>query len=162
MRTSGTRFHFSSIAHDNSALESSEDIISTPFPLPSSVVSPYVPSNSTAADSITHLYATLEGSQVVSKFNLPASEADLVKIFLAVIRVDLPEPSSAAPSVDGQSKTRGADITIVMYVPLGKAAEVRNRNGELSGEVRELEVRAKGWFAQAVRDFKIVDYGLFA
>lgn len=156
------RYHFSSLAHDNSALSSEVDSVSSPFPLPSSSHSPYKPPPAVAKqgeddDSITHLYATLEGTQVVSKFNLSEEEADLVKIFLAVIRVDLHEPSPANPQI-----TRGADITVTINVPLGRATQIKAAQGILDANVKELEVKAKQWFQQAVQDFKIVDYGLFA
>lgn len=93
----------------------------------------------------------------MSKFNLPDSDSDLVKIFLAVIRVDLQEPSAADPSTQ-----RGADITLAVNVPLGKARDIDARQGQLDEDTKELELRAKQYFQQVVKDFTIVDYGLFA
>lgn len=150
------RFHFNSIAHDNTALASSVDNVSTPFPLPSTVDA----AASTLPPNLVRpsLYAALEGTQTVSKFNLPASQADLVKIFLAVIRVDLGEPSKADPT-----QKRGADITISINFPLGKASETDLSNVEaLDGKTKEALLQTKQWFQDAVANFKVVDYNLFA
>lgn len=151
------KFHFNSIAHDNTALESSVDSVSTPFPLPSSV-------DGSATSALPPklvqpvLYATLEGTQTVSKFNLPASEADLVKVFLAVIRVDLGEPSSADPS-----QRRGADITISINFPLGKASQADLKDVEtVDAATKDALVKAKQLFQDAVANFKVQDYDLFA
>ena len=90
----------------------------------------------------------------MSKFNLPESESDLVKIFLAVIRVDLQEPSGADPSVHS-----GAYITLAVNVPLGKARDIDARQGQLDEDTKELELRAKQYFQQAVKDFTLGDCG---
>lgn len=147
------RYHFKSIAHDNSALSTTIDTVSSPFPLPSSLPS----SASDSSPHGPHNYVALEGVQIASKFNLPESESDLVKLFLCLVRVDLGEPSASDPSVH-----RGADITICVNVPLGKARDIDGQAGSLPEEVRKLEVQAKDWFERAVRDFKVCDYGLFA
>lgn len=144
------RYHFNSIAHDNTALSSSIDNVSSPFPLPTTSTT----TTSTSSPS-PHLYTTLEGVQIVSKFNLAASQADSVKIFLALIRVDLKEPSAADPSI-----SRGADITICVNVPLGQAAEVEQ--GKVSEDAKKIQVEAKEWFQESVRSFSVRDYGLFA
>lgn len=136
------------------------DLVSSPFPLPSSIETPQ-----------HHLYATLEGTQTVSKFNKGEAEADLVKIFLAVIRVDLgpSEASSSDPASSTQQQQsgqrRGGDITICVNAPLGKASTIdKDELGQpkLSNETRKLLLQAQQAFRNAVHDFKIVDYGLFA
>lgn len=150
------RFHFNSIGHDNTAFSSSIDIISSPFPLPSTI-----------STSKQHLYATLEGTQTVSKFNKGEDEADLVKIFLAVIRVDLGPVSATAhdnASAAGSAR-RGGDITICVNVPLGKASKIdKDELGQpkLNDETRSLLLQAQEAFRNAVHDFTVVDYGLFA
>ncbi|GAA6060536.1 hypothetical protein JCM10212_006900 [Sporobolomyces blumeae] len=123
----GARFHFSSLAHDNSA--SSSDISSIRLPDPASTAAepPSVP---------TQGPAVLVGTQVVSKFNRPASEADTVLIQLALWRV---------PS-------KNADVTLCVNFP--------TTMGE-TGEARD-PLEATKVFEEAVRSFKIVDYGLFA
>ena len=149
-----SRYHFKSIAHDNAALSTTIDTVSSPFPLPSSL------SSSTSSRDIwqaPHNYITLEGVQIVSKFNLPESESDLVKIFLCLVRVDLNEPSKADPSFK-----RGADITICINVPLGKVKDIDRQAGSLPDSIKALEVQAKEHFEKAVRDFVISDYELFA
>ncbi|KAK9896024.1 Mog1p/PsbP-like protein [Cystobasidium minutum MCA 4210] len=152
------QFHFKSIAYDNTAFSTSIDTVSSPFPLPSSVGTPQ-----------QHLYATLEGTQTVSKFNKGEDEADLVKIFLAVIRVDLgPASSTTTSEIQQQSQDnarRGGDITICVNTPLGKASSIdRDELGQpkLSDSTRSLVIQAQEAFRNAVHDFKIVDYGLFA
>lgn len=156
------RFHFNSIAYDNTAFSSSIDTVSSPFPLPSSITTPQ-----------HHLYATLEGTQTVSKFNKGEEDADLVKIFLAVIRVDLGPASSSGGSEAQEAATatftsnarRGGDITICVNVPLGKADKIdKDELGQpqLSDSTRDLLLQAQEAFRNAVHDFKIVDYGLFA
>lgn len=142
------RFHFKSIAHDNSALSTTVDAVSSPLPLPSSVES---------STKGPHSHVTLEGVQIASKFNLPESESDLVKIFLCLVRVDLGEPSAADSSLK-----RGADITVCVNVPLGKARDIDSQAGGLPDEIKQLELEAKDWFERAVKAFKICDYDLFA
>lgn len=136
------------------------DTVSSPFPLASSVNT-----------SQPHLYATLEGTQTVSKFNKGEDDADLVKIFLAVIRVDLGPVASSTDSGNAQSaqnnssSRRGGDITICVNVPLGKANSLdKDELGQpkLGDETRNLLLQAQEAFRNAVRDFKILDYGLFA
>lgn len=149
-----SRFHFKSIAYDNTAFSTSIDTVSSPFPLSSSLETPQ-----------HHLYATLEGTQTVSKFNKGEDEADLVKIFLAVIRIDLgPSSTPQAQSADAPTR-RGGDITICVNAPLGKASKIdRDELGQpkLSDGTRNLLMQAQQAFRNAVHDFKVVDYGLFA
>jgi hypothetical protein len=143
------RFHFNSIAYDNTAFSTSIDTVSSPFPLPS-----------TASSSEPRLYVTLEGTQTVSKFNKGEEDADLVKIFLAVVRVDL-----GPGHQDETSSRRGGDITLTVNVPLGKASTIdKDELGhpQANNETRNLLLQAKSAFENAIHDFTIVDYGLFA
>ncbi|BGP14069.1 hypothetical protein JCM10213_002364 [Rhodosporidiobolus nylandii] len=120
------RFHFSSLAHDNTALSFTVSAVS----LPSSTPSP-------APGQPTLLGPTvLSGTQLVSKFNRPASEADTVLIQLALWRI--PE--------------RDADVTLCVNSPV--------RMGE-TGEERSAD-EATRVFEEAVKAFKVEDFGLFA
>lgn len=78
----------------------------------------------------------LTGTQTVSKFNKPSEEADTVLIQFALWRI---------PS-------KNADVTLCVNYPV--------KMGE-SGEERDPE-DAKKVFEEAVRTFKIKDFGLFA
>jgi hypothetical protein len=49
---------------------------------------------------------------------------------------------------------------VTVNVPLGKAATVEA--GQVDQSTKELELKAKQWFQEAVGSFKIVTYGLFA
>ncbi|GAA6026798.1 hypothetical protein JCM8097_005870 [Rhodosporidiobolus ruineniae] len=121
------RFHFSSLAHDNTALSSTV----------TSVTLPSLPSISHSSSHPTLLGPTvLSGTQTVSKFNRPDSEADTVLILLALWRI--PEKDS--------------DVTLCVNFPV--------RMGE-TGEERE-DAEARRVFDEAVKGFKIEDYGLFA
>lgn len=102
----------------------------------------------------------------MSKFNLPQAEADLVKIFLCLVRVDLSASSTPVTATeqrtsDNEGRRRGADITLTVNVPLGRAATIAEK-GDVDDSVRALEVQAKQWFDRAVESFRVVDYGLFA
>lgn len=79
---------------------------------------------------------------------------------MAVIRVDLDE-GTPTPG----SSRRGGDIIITVNVPLGQASAIdKDELGapQLSSDIRQLELQAKQAFQDAIHDFKIVDYGLFA
>ncbi|GAA5901621.1 hypothetical protein JCM5296_003335 [Sporobolomyces johnsonii] len=120
------RFHFSALAHDNTALAS--DVSSLAVPSSASAPAPGEPQV---------LGPTLlSGTQLVSKFNRPASEADTVLIQLALWRI---------PS-------KNADVTLCVNYPI--------RMGE-TGEERSPD-EAKRVFEEAVRSFGIKDFGLFA
>ncbi|GJN88385.1 hypothetical protein Rhopal_001351-T1 [Rhodotorula paludigena] len=121
------RFHFSSLAHDNSALSSTVSSVSTPSaaPKPSGPGLPIVQGPT-----------VLTGTQTVSKFNRPASEADTVLIQLALWRIP----------------QRDADVTLCVNFPV--------RMGE-TGEERSAD-EARRVFEEAVRSFEIRDFGLFA
>ncbi|GAA5822053.1 hypothetical protein JCM3770_002263 [Rhodotorula araucariae] len=95
------RFHFSSLAHDNTALSSTVSSVSVP-------AAPH----SQGSHQPTVLGPTvLTGLQTVSKFNRPASEADTVLIQLALWRI--PE--------------RNADVTLCVNWPvrMGETGEER-------------------------------------
>lgn len=122
------RYHYSSLAHDNTALSSSIASISLPSPSPP-------PSTSTTLPPILGP-TTLIGTQVVSKFNKSAEEADTVLILLALWRL---------PSKD-------ADLVLTVNYPIKK----EGKGEEESGEV------ARAAFEEAVRTLRIQDFGLFA
>ncbi|GAA5829607.1 hypothetical protein JCM11251_000219 [Rhodosporidiobolus azoricus] len=131
------RFHFSSLAHDNSALSSTVTSVS----LPSSTSASQPPSSSSSSSSLQPTLVgptLLTGRQTVSKFNRPDSEADEVFIQLALWRV--PE--------------RDADVTLCVNWPVSKG------DGGDAGEGGEAE--AERVFEEAVRSFEVKDFGLFA
>ena len=66
------------------------------------------------------------------------------------------EPSPADPT-----KARGADITVVVNVPLGRSAEIAKNDGQVSSEAQDLQLQAKKWFEDILTTFKVVDHGLF-
>ncbi|KAG9112454.1 hypothetical protein FRC07_007896, partial [Ceratobasidium sp. 392] len=83
--------------------------------------------------------SVLQGTQLVPKFN--RTHPDTVKIFLAVYRVH----------------EKNIDVVLVFNIPV--EAEKEGSAVPLGGE------KYVGWanaFEEAVRTFKIVDYGLFA
>ncbi|GAA6001157.1 hypothetical protein JCM10207_007437 [Rhodosporidiobolus poonsookiae] len=125
------RFHFSSLAHDNSA--SSSTVTSTTLPPVPAAFSPT--HNSTSHPTLLGP-TLLTGTQTVSKFNRPESEADTVLIHLALWRI--PE--------------RDADVTLCVNFPV--------KMGE-TGEERD-PAEAKRVFVEAVKSFKVEDFGLFA
>ncbi|GAA6006533.1 hypothetical protein JCM11491_004997 [Sporobolomyces phaffii] len=120
------KFHFSSLAHDNTALSSDVTSISLAPSAP--------PADSTRPDVLGP--TVLTGTQTVSKFNRPAEEADTVLIQFALWRIP----------------TKNADVTLCVNYPI--------RMGE-TGEERDPE-EAKRVFENAVKSFKIKDFGLFA
>ena len=73
-----------------------------------------------------------------------------------MIRIDL----SGSHSIE-TSERRGADITIVVNVPLNKVEGV-STGPPTNGEGKQEEAEAKEMFRKAVEDYKIQDYGLFA
>jgi hypothetical protein len=123
-----SRFHFSSLAHDNTALSSSVTSISLPE-------TPSTP-HSSSSDPVVLGPTVLVGTQLVSKFNRPESEADTVLIQFALWRI---------PSKD-------ADVTLCVNCPV--------KMGETGEEKSDEE--AKRVFKEAVESFRIEDYGLFA
>lgn len=121
------RFHFSSLAHDNTALSSSVTSISLPTP----------PAGTPSSTDPAVLGPTvLVGTQLVSKFNKSEAEADTVLIQFALWRI---------PGKD-------ADVTLCVNCPV--------RMGETGEEKSDAEARRV--FEEAVKSFKIVDFGLFA
>ena len=118
------RFHYSSLAHDNTALSSTTTGINLPTPASASAASPVVGP------------ATLTGQQVISKFNKGPEDADTVLILLALWRI---------PS-------KQADLTLCVNFPLKKAGEEAEASGEYATRVFEeavssLKVEDLGLFA---------------
>ncbi|KAK4058892.1 hypothetical protein OIO90_000338 [Microbotryomycetes sp. JL221] len=144
---SAIKFHFDSLAHDNSALSSIVSNLST-----------NPPSNTTTHSSMRQLPTqvqgpvTLHGIQIVSKFNLPASEADKVELFVALWR--LPQ--------------KNTDLVLSVNLPVGKASDnaaittTNGVNGSDAHQQPEAVARAKELFETIVRTLDIKDYGLFA
>ncbi|GAA5908405.1 hypothetical protein JCM6882_007928 [Rhodosporidiobolus microsporus] len=126
------RFHFSSLAHDNSALSSTVSSVSLP-PTPASSAL-----HSSSFQPTLLGPTVLTGRQSVSKFNRPAEEADEVFIQLALWRV--PE--------------KDADVTLCVNWPVVKG------DGGDAGVGGEDE--AKRVFGEAVKSFEVKDFGLFA
>ena len=121
------RFHFDSLAHDNAALSSEV----SHYNIPSAAPHPQGPGLPTLLGP-----ATLEGTQTVSKFNKPDSEADTVLIQLALWRIP----------------DRDADVTLSVNWPVRSGA---------TGEERDA-TEARKVFDEAWRSFQINDFGLFA
>ncbi|KAK4053719.1 hypothetical protein OIV83_001375 [Microbotryomycetes sp. JL201] len=132
---SGIRFHFDSLAHDNSALSSSV----------TSVSSTTSDDQATAQTPILGP-ATLLGIQTVSKFNLPADQADKVQLCVALWRLP----------------TKNVDLVLCVNMPFGKANQNATSNGvDHDGGDREAR-HAQDVFEQIVRTLDIKDFGLFA
>ncbi|GAA5835593.1 hypothetical protein JCM9279_004590 [Rhodotorula babjevae] len=121
------RFLFSSLAHDNSALSSTVASVS---------VSSAAPRPSGPGQPVLLGPTILTGTQTVSKFNRPDSEADTVLIQQALWRIP----------------ARNADVTLCVNWPV--------RMGE-TGEERD-DAEARKVFDEAVRSFEVKDFGLFA
>lgn len=119
------RFHWKSLLQDVSALSSTINLIKP---------------STTSLSPLIEGPTILEGIQIVSKFNLPASQADQVKVYMALWRI--------------QSKL--ADLVLTINVPLGKVGE------EISQENRILEKQVGEIFRIAVESLEIKDLGLFA
>ncbi|TNY17873.1 hypothetical protein DMC30DRAFT_428852 [Rhodotorula diobovata] len=121
------RFHFSSLAHDNSALSSTVSSVSVPSaaPRPSGPGQPVLLGPT-----------VLRGQQTVSKFNKPESEADTVSIQLALWRVP----------------ARNADVTLCVNWPV-RVGETGEERGDDEAKrvfdeaVRSFEVKDFGLFA---------------
>ncbi|SCV66964.1 BQ2448_5610 [Microbotryum intermedium] len=123
----GIRYHFASLAYDNDA--QSDSIESTSLP------------SRTTSDPLLQGPITLKGTQTISKFNKPTSQADEVVIFLALWRIE--------------DKRSDLVLTVnwpkVVYDDEGKAKDQKDGVG-----------KAQKVFEDAVRDLKVVDWGLFA
>ncbi|WVO17118.1 hypothetical protein L204_104808 [Cryptococcus depauperatus] len=141
------KFHFGSLAHDNSSLEST--ILTNP---PSDLIS-FAP-QSTDHPS-TPIPVSLMGTQRIHKFSYnptggprPGHESDMpddVYIFLALWRVWLEDVSK-----EGKAKKK-ADV--VLSVNVNQSAK------DQSGE-RERD-RVGQWFTKTMESLQIIDYGLF-
>lgn len=121
--TSTRRFHFSSLAHDNSALSSKV----TRVDLPSAAPHPQGPGLPTLQGP-----AIISGLQTVSKFNKPASEADTVLIQLALWRIP----------------ARNADVTLSVNWPLRSG-----ETGEEHDDAEARRVFDAAWRSFQVHDF---------
>lgn len=75
--TLACRFHFASLAHDNTATSATVESLSLPSP----------PSTSTSTSPTLLGPATLSGLQTVAKFNLPPERADVVLVLMALWRI---------------------------------------------------------------------------
>ncbi|BGP54067.1 hypothetical protein JCM8202_003067 [Rhodotorula sphaerocarpa] len=117
------RFHFSSLAHDNSALSSKV----TKVDLPSAAPHPQGPGLPTLQGP-----AIISGLQTVSKFNKPASEADTVLIQLALWRIP----------------ARNADVTLSVNWPLRSG-----ETGEEHDDAEARRVFDAAWRSFQVHDF---------
>ncbi|KAK4703590.1 hypothetical protein P7C70_g2627, partial [Phenoliferia sp. Uapishka_3] len=95
------RFHFNSLAHDNTALSATISSISLPTNF----------NNSSNTSIPTFGPATLSGRQTVSKFNLPPERADVVLVLMALWRlpskntdlvlcVNFPVSEEGGPEID--------------------------------------------------------------
>ncbi|BGP46231.1 hypothetical protein JCM10450v2_002071 [Rhodotorula kratochvilovae] len=120
------RFHFSSLAHDNTALSSTVSSVTLP-----SAPRPRGPGEPTLLGP-----TVLTGLQTVSKFNRSASEADTVLIQQALWRI--PE--------------RNADVTLCVNWPIrmGETGEERaddEARRVFDAAVRSFEIKDFGLFA---------------
>jgi len=123
------KFHFDSLAHDNDALSST-------------VEETHPPSGAILASPPAQpACISLIGTQIVSKFNKPANQADQVKIFLAIWRVE------------------GKNIDVVMSI---NVPVVTGADGNQKGVGQEGVDWARVAWEQAKSTFKIEDFGLFA
>lgn len=127
------RYHYSCLAHDNEAFES--NISSTSLPTPTPPPAPPIIASTTSHQILGP--TTLSGTQLVSKFNKPRSEADIVSVQMALWRI---------PS-------KGTDLVLTVNYPLGKSGTARDSDGEKM---------AQEAFQRAVETLRIVDFGLFA
>jgi hypothetical protein len=142
--TTTTRFHFNSVAHDNASLSSK---ILTPSP---GRIAPAPQVAASAEGLVTPTPVTLVGTQVVHKFSHNASGAprpghegdapDEVWIGLALWRVEV--------TVGGHAKK--ADVVVTCNVH----ANAENGTDEVA--------KTQKWLEDAVKTFKIVNWGLFA
>ncbi|GAA96677.1 uncharacterized protein L969DRAFT_54663 [Mixia osmundae IAM 14324] len=126
------RHIFDSLAHDNDAFSSKVTDVTA---------------LSTSQDGLSR--ASLRGWQSVSKFNKSSDQADLVRIYLGLIRI---------PANLTRSKTQGAEMLVCVNAPAGKALELLQQNATaLQDESVPLAV-----FEQIMDSLHIVDYSLFA
>ncbi|KAG8853494.1 hypothetical protein FRB96_008096 [Tulasnella sp. 330] len=122
-------FHFESLAHDNDALSSTVEEAQKP----SGTVSASPPAQPACI--------SLVGTQIVSKFNKPAEQADQVKIFLAVWRVD----------------AKNIDVVMSINVPVVTGADENQKGVGQKG----VDWARVAW-EKAKTTLKIEDFELFA
>ncbi|GAA5903958.1 Ran GTPase-binding protein MOG1 [Sporobolomyces salmoneus] len=124
------KFHFSSLAHDNSALSS--DIFSIDLPTPTTTTTTSTSESRPEVQGPT----ILKGTQTVSKFNRPAEEADTVLIQFALWRIP----------------TKNADVTMCVNYPIKMGESGEERDPEEAKKVfenalRSFEIQDFGLFA---------------
>ncbi|KAG8992230.1 hypothetical protein FRB94_014652 [Tulasnella sp. JGI-2019a] len=123
------KFHFDSLAHDNDASSSTTE-------------ETYPPSGVIAASPPAQPACTaLVGTQLVAKFNKPPEQADHVKIFLAVWRVE------------------GKNIDVVMSI---NVPVITGADGNQKGVGQEGVDWARTAWERARATLTIEDFGLFA
>jgi len=113
----GARFHFSSLAHDNTALSSSITSIN----LPTTSTTP-----ASSCDPDVQGPTVLIGEQTVSKFNKPSEEADTVLIQFALWRIP----------------DKNADVTLCVNYPIRMGESGEERDPEEAKKVFEEAVRS--------------------
>lgn len=138
-----TRFHFDSIAHDNSA--SSSSVLSV-FPLPNASSSTSATTSSSDASAAPVVRGgplpaplCLVGEQTLIKYGRATGSPEVIRVWLAVFRL--------APAAN-------IDVVLSVNEPLAESA-IRGTRGLESS-------KAKGVFEEAVRTLEVRDWGLFA
>jgi hypothetical protein len=126
------RFHFDSLAHDNSA--SSSSILSI-FALPSTT--PFSPAPSRGGSLPAPL--CLVGEQALVKYGRAHGTPECVRVWLAVYRL--------APAAN-------IDVVLSVNEPLGETA-LRGTQGMEASKAKEV-------FEEAARSLKIHDWAVFA
>ncbi|GAA5824460.1 hypothetical protein JCM5353_000316 [Sporobolomyces roseus] len=111
------RFHFSSLAHDNTALSSSITSIN----LRTTSMTP-----ASSSDPEVQGPTVLIGEQTVSKFNKPSEEADTVLIHLALWRIP----------------DKNTDVTLCVNYPIKIGESGEQRDPEEAKKVFEEAVRS--------------------
>lgn len=132
------RFHFDSLANDNSA-QSSNVLSTSPPSYPNNITTPSTeekPSNDSTSRR-TPQPILLQGIQSVSKFNRPDSEADQVHIWMALWTLD-------GIGNDGL----GTDLVLTVNLPNASQPEAIDQTTKL--------------FQLAAHSLQIIDWNLFA
>lgn len=124
------KFHFDALADDNNAVEREVELTEGPKTAPTGPSPPQQPP-----------CWALIGKQHVPKFNKPKEQADIVKIFLLLWRVD----------------AKDSDVVLTINVPL-----VTKSDGNAGGVGEEGAELVRHIWEQARASFKIKDFSLFA
>ncbi|KAH9823127.1 hypothetical protein DFH28DRAFT_880688 [Melampsora americana] len=127
------RFHFDSLANDNSA-QSSKVLNTFPSVLSSPLTEEKITRDSTQS---TPQPILLEGIQSVSKFNRPDSEADQVHIWMALWTLD---------GIGNQGL--GTDLVLTINLPNASEPQAIDQTTQL--------------FQLAAKSLQIIDWNLFA